>query len=173
MSIGLLVILAIPFITALFVQTDYAVVRSVTINQPLPKVFEYIRLLKNQNDYSVWAKADPDTKHSYLGNDGAVGFISIWESENPEVGFGEQEIKNIIPNQRIEFELRFFKPFEATEPAYMTTESVNDSETKVSWGFNGHIDYPLNLMFLFVDFEDQIGGDLQEGLQNLKVILEK
>jgi hypothetical protein len=29
-----------------------------------------------------------------------------------------------------------FSPFEATEPAYMTTEAVNANQTKVNWGFS-------------------------------------
>ncbi len=35
------------------------------------------------------------------------------------------------------------------------------------------MDYPMNLMFLFMDFEKIIGGNLQTGLDNLKVIQEQ
>lgn len=166
-------LLAIPFISALFIKSDYSVERSVMIDKPLVQVFDYVRLLKNQNDYATWGMKDPNIKRSYLGKDGTVGFVSIWESDDPEVGFGEQEIKKIVPNQRVDFELRFIKPFEATEPAFMTTEAVSAEQTKVTWGFKGHLDYPMNLMFLFIDFEGQIGNDLQNGLNNMKNILDK
>ena len=82
------------------------------------------------------------------------------------------EIINIIPEQRIDFELRFFTPFESTSPAYMTTTLLNPDSTIVTWGFEGHMNYPMNIMFLFMDFEQVIGDDLQIGLDNLKVILE-
>jgi len=102
-----------------------------------------------------------------------VGFVSAWDSEMNEVGKGEQEIKKIIEGDRIDFELRFIKPFEATDNAYMSTESVADSSTKVTWGFNGRMNYPMNLMLLTMNMDEMLGKDLQEGLVNLKANLEK
>lgn len=170
--IGLTVIIVIPLIVALFVKKDYAVQREVTINKPKQEVFDYIKFLKNQDNYSKWNKIDPAMKKSYKGTDGTVGFVARWESDNKNVGWGEQEIKKITPGERIDFELRFIKPFEATESAYMTTGTVNENQTKVTWGFNGHMNYPMNLMLLFMDMEKMIGGDLETGLNNLKSILE-
>lgn len=166
-------VIAILLLIAIFLPKDYAVKREITINKPKTEVFDYIKHLKNQDNFSKWAMMDPAMKKSYTGTDAAVGFISAWESNNEQVGTGEQEIKNITEGERIDFELRFKVPFEATEQAYMTTESVSDSETKVVWGFNGHIPYPMNLMLLTMDFEGMIGGDLQTGLNNLKAVLEK
>lgn len=165
-------IIAIPLIMAIFVQDSYEVEREIIINQPKVVVFDYVKLLKNQDNYSKWAQMDPEMTKSYRGIDGEVGFVSAWDSQNPDVGKGEQEIMAIIDGERINFELRFLKPFEASEPAFMSTESVTDNQTKVIWGFSGHMDYPMNIMFLLMDFEQIIGDDLQTGLNNLKVILE-
>ena len=165
-------IIAIPLIVAIFVQDSYEVEREIIINQPKVVVFDYVKLLKNQDNYSKWAQMDPDMKKSYRGVDGEVGFVAAWDSQNPDVGTGEQEIIAIKEGERIDFELRFLKPFEANEPAFMSTASVRESQTKVTWGFSGHMDYPMNIMFLFMDFEQTIGDDLQTGLDNLKVILE-
>ncbi len=171
--IGIAIIIALPFVVALFVKNDYAVQREITINKPKTEVFEYIKYLKNQDNYSKWNNMDPDMKKSYIGTDGTVGFIYHWESENENLGTGEQEIKKITEGERVDFELRFIKPFEATEPAFMTTETVNENQTKVTWGFSGHMNYPLNIMMLFMDFEKMIGDDLDYGLTNLKAQLEK
>lgn len=110
---------------------------------------------------------------TFSGVDATVGFISAWDSKNEEVGKGEQEIIAIIPEQRIDFELRFISPFESTSPAYMLTSAISTNKTQVTWGFEGRMDYPINLMFLFMDFEKIIGDDLQTGLNNLKVKLEE
>jgi uncharacterized membrane protein len=171
--IGLAILIAIALIVALFVKKDYAVEREITINKPKQEVFNYIKLLKNQDNYSKWATMDPNMKKSYRGTDGTVGFVSAWESKIDSVGVGEQEIKKIIEGERVDFELHFIKPFEATEPAFMATEAVSENQTKVKWGFSGHMDYPMNLMMLFMDFEKMIGDDLQTGLNNLKTVLEK
>ena len=170
--IVLAILITIPLLVALFVGKEYAVEREIVINKPKATVFEYLKLLKNQDNFSKWASMDPDMKKTYSGTDGTVGFISHWESENDQVGHGEQEIKKITEGERIDFELRFIKPFESTENAYMTTEAISESQTKVRWGFKGHMDYPTNIWLLFLDFEEMIGGDLQTGLEQLKTELE-
>ncbi len=165
-------ILAIPLIVALFVKKDYSAEREIIIEKPNQEVFNYVKYLKNQDNYSKWNNMDPDMKKSYSGVDGTVGFISRWKSDKKDVGVGEQEIKAIDQGKRIDFELRFLEPFQATEPAFITTKAVTDNQTMVVWGFEGKMDYPMNLMLLFMDMEEMIGNDLQEGLENLKVILE-
>ena len=165
-------IIALVLIVALFVKKEYAVERDITIEKPKYEVFEYVKYLKNQDNFSKWATMDPAMIKEFRGTDGTVGFVSAWESENPDVGKGEQEIMKITEGARIDYEIRFLEPFEATDNAYMTTESVNDSLTKVSWGFNGKMNYPMNLMLLFMDMEKMLGGDLETGLTNLKGVLE-
>jgi len=172
-SLALFILLASPFVIALFLKTEYHVEQSVVINKPKDNVFAYVVQLKNQDNFSRWAQLDPDMVKSYRGTDGQVGFVSRWESEHPEVGVGEQEIMKIVSGQRIDFQLRFYQPFEATEPAYMITENNGSDATTVKWGFSGHLDYPTNIMFLFMDFEKIIADDLQTGLDSLKTILEK
>ena len=171
-SIAVLIIIALPFIIALFLQKDYSVVTKITIDKPVTEVFAYVKQLKNQDNFSVWAQMDPDMVKSYRGTDGTVGFVSRWESQLEEVGVGEQEIMRIDEGKRIDFELRFFSPFEATDPAFMTTDAIGKNQTLVQWGFDGHLDYPMNLMFLFIDFETMIGNDLNQGLKQLKQQLE-
>jgi hypothetical protein len=166
-------IIALVLIVALFVEKDYAVVRQVVINKSKTEVFEFTKYLKNQNQYSVWASADPNMKKDFRGTDGEVGFVSAWDSEKKDVGKGEQEIMKIVDGERIDYELRFIEPFEAKDLAYMTFEATGDSTTLVKWGFNGHMNYPMNMTLLFMDFDAMLGKDLEEGLQNLKVLLEK
>lgn len=170
--IVIVVLVALPLVIALFVKKDIVVVREVTINKPKQEVFDYIVQLKNQNNYSVWAQKDPNMKKVFTGTDGTVGFVSAWESEDDHVGAGEQEITAIVPGERVDYELRFKKPFEDTNLAYMTTEAVSETQTKVKWGFKGDMDYPMNLMLLF-GMEKQLGDDFQQGLDKLKTILEK
>lgn len=169
----LLVLLAIPLLTALFVGKEYAVTTSVIIDRPVSQVFDYIKYLKNQDNYGVWARMDPDMKKLYRGVDGTEGFVAFWASENPDVGSGEQEIVRIVPGERLDLELRFFTPFESTESGFMLTKAVNPGQTLVSWGFKGHMDYPANLLLLLMDIEAMIAKDLQQGLDNLKIELER
>jgi hypothetical protein len=170
--LAVVILAAIPLVVALFVKQDYTVRTEVIIQQPELVVFDYIRFLTNQDNFSVWASLDPNMQKTYKGVDGTVGFISAWHSDNPDVGSGEQEIKAIVEAERIDYELRFFEPFAAVSPAYMQTEAITDQQTRVTWGFAGHMSYPMNLMLLVMDVEAMVAADLQQGLENLKLILE-
>jgi len=130
-------------------------------------------LLRNQDNYSVWAGMDPMMKKTHKGVDGTIGFVSAWESNDPNVGKGEQEITEIVPLERIDYEMRFIEPFETKDHAFMTFEPETDSTTKVVWGFEGRFPYPMNLIMPFMNMEEMLGNDFSKGLQNLKGILEQ
>ena len=114
MTTILYIVLAIVIIIAVLViiaPKNYDVNRSITINQSVSTVFDYLKYLKNQDQWSPWNKKDPNMKSDYQGIDGTIGFIGSW-SGNKDVGVGEQEITGLVENQRIETALRFKEPFE-------------------------------------------------------------
>ena len=84
-----------------------------------------------------------------------------------------QQIKNIIEGERVDYLLHFIEPFESSDDAYMITESVDSTHTKVKWGFSGKMAYPTNLTLAFMDMEDAVGKDFAAGLTKLKSLLEK
>ena len=55
----------------------------------------------------------------------------------------------------------------------MTAEAIGTSSTKVSWGFQSKMNYPLNIMKLFMNMNEMIGKDFSTGLKNMKNLLEK
>ena len=165
-------IILIFLVIALFVDRNYSVERNVIIDKPIAEVFNYVKYLKNQDNFSKWARMDPEMQKWYRGTDGQPGFVSAWKSEKKNVGAGEQEILRIEEDKRIDYELRFLEPFESTQQAYITTTAIDSMQTRVAWGFNGHMAYPSNLMLLFMDFEEVVGNDFQTGLDNLKNELE-
>ncbi|MBZ4037566.1 SRPBCC family protein [Flavobacterium sp. 17A] len=167
-----ILIISIVLIAAYFMPKEYAVEKEITINKPVDSVFTYIKSLKNQNEFSVWANTDPKMKVTYKGVDGTVGSISSWESDVKEVGVGEQEITKITENRRLDFALRFKKPMEDTAVGFMSTEPLSGNVTKVKWGVNGIIPYPTNIMLPMLKMDQMIGNDLQKGLENLKDKLE-
>jgi hypothetical protein len=175
--VGIILVLAgiiiLLLIIGLFLRKDYSVGKEVVINKSKITVFDYLKLLKNQNKFSVWGSMDPNMKTDFRGTDGTEGFVSAWDSDVKNVGKGEQEILKIIDGERIDYEIRFLKPFKSTSWAYITTTAVAENQTRVHWEFNGKMKYPTNLMLLFMNMEKMVGGDLDKGLQNLKSILEK
>jgi len=165
------ILIAIPLIVALFLPKTYTVSVSETINQPLDVVYDYVRILDHQKDYSVWVMEDPNLVPEIIGEDGTVGAIQRWNSEMDGVGEGEQEITILSPD-RIEVELRFKRPFESTAKAANIFKSISDNQTEIISEFYGNDPYPMNLMGYL--FARKIIGDAQKkNLQNIKKILEK
>lgn len=175
LKISLLVLaglIVVALISALFVKKEYSVERSISINQSEHHVFEYVKFLKNQDNFSVWSKLDPYMKKKYTGTDGTVGFVSAWDSPVKQAGKGEQEIVRIVGEDRIDYEIRFLKPMKSTDNAYLALERINDSTTNVKWGIFGKMNYPMNLTLAFMDMDAMLGKDLTGGLNNLKTLLE-
>lgn len=168
----LILFISIVLIVAYFMPKEYSVEREITVNKPADSIFKYVRSLKNQNEFSVWAKRDPKINISYKGTDGEIGSVSSWESKVKEVGVGEQQITKITENRRLDFALRFKKPMEDTAVGFMSTEPVSENQTKVRWGISGVIPYPTNIMLPMLKMDQMIGNDLQKGLENLKEKME-
>ena len=137
-------IIALLLIIALFMKREHYVKREIIINAPLQKVFDFLKLLRNQDQFNKWAKTDPDRNWEYKGTDGTVGFIIAWKG-NKKTGEGEKEIMNIIEGKRIETQIRFVKPMATTADVIMETESLPGNQTKVSLINSGTLKYPLNI----------------------------
>jgi hypothetical protein len=159
-------------LAGLFIPKGMKATREIVINKPNTEVFNYIKQLKNQDNYSKWGSMDPNMKKEYKGTDATIGFVSAWEG-NKKVGQGEQEITGIEEGKKLQTELRFIKPFKSISQSSMTTEAISENSTKVSWGFEGSMNYPMNVMKLFMNMEKAIGNDFSIGLSNLKALMEK
>lgn len=164
-------IVLLILILAMIAPKTYDVSRSAVINKPRGEVFKYLKSLKKQDEWSPWNKKDPNMKKEFRGTDGEVGSVSHWIG-NKDVGEGEQEIKKIIEGERVESELRFLKPWKSTSDAYMIAEDADNGATKVTWGFSGKNKFPFSIFMLFMNMDKAVGGDFEEGLNDLKNILE-
>jgi hypothetical protein len=163
-------IISLLLIIPLFMKKNHYVKREIIINAPSQKVFDYVKLLKNQDTFNKGAMAGSDRKREYKGTDGTVGFIYSW-SGNKDAGEGEKEIKNIVDGKRVETEIRFVKPMATSAYIVMETESLSDNQTKVSWSNAGTLKYPVNIMIPMV--EKMLPKDMDSSLLTLKNILEK
>lgn len=61
LGLALLVLIA-----AFFVPRELNVEKSVMINRPVEEVFEYVKMLKNQNSFSVCMTIDPKIGRAHV-----------------------------------------------------------------------------------------------------------
>jgi uncharacterized protein YndB with AHSA1/START domain len=163
-------IILVMLILAFFMKKNHFVQREVIINASIQKVFAFLKLLKNQDQFNKWAKADENREWNYKGTDGIVGFIISWNG-NKKVGEGEKEILFIEENKRIETQIRFVRPMKTTANVNFELKFISDNQTKVSMSNSGTFNYPMNLFIPLM--EKMFPKDMDESLENLKNILEK
>lgn len=164
-------IVALLLIIGVFTKKEYHVQREIIINAPVQKVFDYIKLVRNQDNYNKWLMVDLAMKRESKGIDGTVGFIYSWAG-NKQGGPGEQEIMVLVEGKRVEMEVRFIDAFAGISPYLtFTTESVSEHQTKVTWSNASKMKYPVNIMLPLINV--MLAKDLDISLNNLKIILEK
>ncbi|MES2454617.1 MAG: SRPBCC family protein [Bacteroidota bacterium] len=163
-------IIALLLIIALFKAKGYNTRSAIVIDAPRQNVFDYVKQLKNQDNFNKWVMVDPDMKKDFKGTDGTVGFIYRWNG-NKKAGEGEQEITAIAEGKYIEMEIRFIRPFPGIAHAKMTSESLSDHQTKVSWSTASEMKYPMNIMTSII--VKMLEKDMTASLITLKNILEK
>jgi hypothetical protein len=145
--------------------------KSLDITRSSKEVFDYLKFTKNQDNFSVWNMTDPSMKKTYQGTDGTVGFVYCWDSANKNVGAGEQEITEIEEGKSIGYEIRFFRPMQNTGISSFLINSKGKNLTNVLWTFESPSKFPFSLLSPI--FKRMLGKDLEKGLGNLKVLLEK
>jgi len=163
-------IIALVFILGFIMRKNYSVRRDIVINAPNQKVFDYLRQLKNQDNFNKWVMVDPDMKRDFQGTDGTVGFIYGWNG-NKKAGEGHQEIKAIEEGKRIETEIRFIRPFAGVAQANLITGAISENQTKVTWTNDSAMKPPMNVMLSMI--EKMLAKDMDTSLAMLKNILEK
>jgi uncharacterized protein YndB with AHSA1/START domain len=171
--IVVLIIILLPFVLALFAGDDFSIERSITIDHPVHGVFNYIRFLGNGEEYNKWMMADPSMKKEQRGADGSVGSVYAWDSTDKKVGQGEQEIIALSENKRIDYEIRFMRPFKGVSGSALETTPLSGDQTQVKWIFSGKKNYFMKVIHIALNLEKALGKDLAISLGSLKNRLEK
>ncbi len=163
-------IIALLLIAAAIMKKEMSITSEVIINRSQADVFNYIKHIKNQEYYSKWVMADPNSKITYTGIDGTVGFKAAWNSKMKNVGVGEQEITKITDGFGYDVILRFEKPFKGISYANASTEALSSNQTKVITTFSSTTPFPMNLMSTMM--KGMLLKDMNENSENLKKVLE-
>lgn len=162
-------IIGFALIIALFMKSEHYVCREIIINAPSNKIFEFLKFIKNQEKFNKWSTTDSDRITESIGTDGTTGYIYSWRG-NKDAGHGAKEIIGIADGKKIEIEIRFTKPMKVKASMIMETDSVSESQTKVTFINRGNLKYPLNLMIPMA--EKNFSRDLDESLSTLKKLFE-
>ncbi|EPG72623.1 polyketide cyclase/dehydrase and lipid transport [Leptospira fainei serovar Hurstbridge str. BUT 6] len=145
--------------------------RSIEIKAPPEKIFVLINNLQSWRSWSPYEKLDPAMKRTLTGPISGKGAIYEWNG-NSNIGKGRMEIIESTEPSKVGIKLDFLEPFEAHNTAEFTLKSGGDS-TKVTWMMSGPASFFSRILGVFIDMDTMIGKNFEEGLENLKRIMEK
>lgn len=164
-GIVLLMIVALFLIIPLFMASSYSVERSTVIDRPVGEVFPQVADFNNWIEWNPWSEMEPAARNVIVGAPMTEG--SSWRWEGKVIGAGTLTIVKLEPNRLIESDLVFKAPMQSTADDSWQFETTADGGTKVTWKNSGGLDYPVGRWFGSM-VEDQLGGQFERGLANLK-----
>lgn len=168
--IVLAVLIAVLLIVASFQPDTMEVTRSTTIAAPPAAVFAVVNDFRRWDEWSPWAKLDPEMTKTLEGPPTGVGAVYKWSGNN-EVGEGSTSLVGSVPDERIEMKLVFVRPFAGESDVQFTFVPEGDG-TRVTWSMQSPQPLMGKLVGLFMDCEKLCGDQFLEGLANLKTIAE-
>lgn len=160
-----LVIVGVGF----FLPAAFLVQRSIVINAPADRLYDYIVEPKEWTRWSVWTRRDPKMDITYSGPPFGQGARWSWRSATE--GSGSMEFTRVEPNRRVEYSL-VFADFGMRSTGEFRIEP-GPAGTRVTWTNAGDVGTNPLKHYLAAAMDHLVGPDFQAGLQNLKALAEK
>lgn len=166
-GIAFLAIIVIYLVLCLIGPKTFEVSRTTTINAEKAAVFEQVADLKNWDNWSPWHAKFEDMNITYGEITRGLGANYSWTGDDS--GEGTIETVEFEEGSMIKNKLDF--GFWGTSYTNWKFEETEEG-TAATWGMSGENKFILRGMALFMNFEDAIGKDFDEGLTMLKEYVE-
>jgi uncharacterized protein YndB with AHSA1/START domain len=149
---------------------EFKVERRLMMAAPPETVFAQINDLVLWQDWSPWAKKDPNAKAHFGAVTAGEGANFGWDGNN-QVGKGQMTITQSVPAEKVVLRLEFEKPFKATNTAQFSLLPAAGG-TEVVWSMHGPANLMSKVMDLVMNMDRMVGSDFEKGLASLKAICE-
>lgn len=160
------------FIAYISLQPNtFKIARSAIVDAPPERIYPEINDLHNWEEWSPWAKLDPTQKTTYGGSPLGAGASLEWSGNN-KVGAGKMTIKESSQNERIRLKLEFSRPMQAVNEVQFDLKPLGETRTEVLWTMSGHNEFIAKAMHAFMNMDKMVGGQFEQGLANLKAVVE-
>ena len=161
------ILLLIIVVLGLSLPSKYEVSRSIIIDSPSDKVHEYTNNLLKWPKWSPWIDDDPNLKITIGEKNSGVGASQSWIGKDGE---GSLIFTYSDPDSGIDYDLDFNKGQYKCVSSFKY-EPLGES-TKVIWTMKGDMTVPVIGGFFAYKMDDWVGKDFEEGLNNLKTVVE-
>jgi len=165
--IGLVAIIVVGVGVAFILPQNVHVERTTVIGASPDEVFAVVNDLTRAKDWGPWYKRDPNLELSLEGPPQGVGAKIKWNSATQ--GEGSQEIVESEPFSTVKSKLDFGG--QGAAEALFRLETA-EGGTKVTWSFDTDVGMNPVMRYMGLMFDTWIGKDYEEGLANLKALVE-
>lgn len=152
-------------------RKEYDISRTVVINRPKEEVFNFVRQLKKERLWMPWFLNDFEGILKYKGEDGKLDSLLYWKGHR-KFYEGTQKIVKLNQGKIIETRFLIVRPFRIVLLEYKGLKELDEQKTKIVWGVRGNLAFPLSIISLIHPVDKAYGKQLEEGLKNLKTVLE-
>lgn len=146
--------------------TDFSLSRTAVLDAPAPAVFALLEDFHQWGRWSPFETSDPDLSREFSGADRGVGARYRW-SGNVRAGAGTMEIVEATAGRLVVVDLRFTKPFKATNPTTFTLNPVGPDATEVTWHMTGRRGPVMRVLSRLTGIDAMLAGQFDEGLRAL------
>ena len=167
---SLIALIVLLLIVGFFLPQQQHVERSISIAAPVSDVYKRIDSPKAFNEWSPWAKIDPQMVTEFSGPESGKGASMSWKSDHPNVGSGTWTITHATENKSVNLALSFEGQGDASSFFNLAPEAAG---TKVTWGFDTDAGMNPIMRWFGLMLDKWVGADYEKGLNNLKLMLEK
>lgn len=174
MTLFLLLLLAAlsAFIAYVSLQPDtFRIARSAVMEAPPELIYPLVNDLHEWPRWSPWSRLDPQQKVTYDGSPLGAGAIMSWAGDR-KVGSGKMKIAESSQNERVRIKIQFIKPMKAINDVQFDFKPLGETRTEVVWTMSGRNEFTGKAMHAFFNMDKMVGGQFEQGLANLKALVE-
>lgn len=163
---GVLALAFVGLMGAAAMQPDVITVERTAVIEAQPQdIWVHVADYNKFVDWSPWTAMDPTATREISTPSYGMGATYAW-SGNDEVGTGSMKTITYEEPTKMEQELTFTAPWESSSTVFYELTPV-DGGTRVRWGFEEHPNFQMKIGTLFMDMDEMLGGQYEQGLANL------
>jgi hypothetical protein len=165
---GVIGIIVVLLVMALFFPAKYHIEKSLVIIKPVREVMAKVADLNYYARWNPWQMMEPGSKMTIKGTPQTPGHEYWWRGK--KIGEGRLILRS-IDQKHVHFGLEFIRPFKSIANDNWLFEEWGNGETKVTWQNNGDLPYPMARLMGPI-LNKNLNKQFEEGLRNLKKLCE-
>ena len=163
------VLLVAFVVAAFFLPRQMKVSRAVVISAGPVAVFDKLQSLKQWESWGPWFRRDRFVDKKFDGPESGEGAVMDWKSSGGETG--RVKIVSALRPESLHLAVQFTDSGDAE--TWFELKDAGGGATELTWGFQADFGQNMARRYFGLFAAHTGGNDLEEGLANLKALLEK